>query len=129
MSDMKVNSTSITAATPPGARERGTRKGIVGLVVSDKMDKTITVQVVRLEKHTKYKKYLRRHTKYHVHDEKDEAKTGDTVEIQETRPLSKLKRWRLIKVLASSSSGAPPRGAGAVVPAQPSQTAGSAKGA
>lgn len=78
---------------------RGERKQIVGLVVSDKMEKTITVQVTRLEKHSKYKKYLRRHTKFYAHDEKREAKIGDTVEIQETRPTSKMKRWRLLKIL------------------------------
>ena len=83
---------------------RGERKKVIGLVVSDKMEKTITVQVTRLEKHKKYKKYLRRHTKFYAHDEKREAKVGDTVEIQETRPLSKLKRWRLIKVLAKAGS-------------------------
>ena len=83
---------------------RGERKFVIGLVVSDKMEKTITVQVTRLEKHKKYKKYLRRHTKFYAHDEKREAKVGDTVEIQETRPLSKLKRWRFVKVLAKAGS-------------------------
>jgi len=86
---------------------RGDRKHVIGLVVSDKMEKTITVQVTRLEKHKKYKKYLRRHTKFYAHDEKREAKVGDTVQIVETRPLSKLKRWRLVKVLArAGASGA-----------------------
>jgi small subunit ribosomal protein S17 len=96
-----------TATTEGKTREyqladtsRGDRKLVIGLVVSDKMEKTITVQVTRLEKHAKYKKYLRRHTKFYAHDEKRDAKIGDTVEIQETRPLSKLKRWRLIKILA-----------------------------
>ena len=79
---------------------RGDRRFIIGLVVSDKMQKTITVQVTRLEKHKKYKKYLRRHTKFYAHDEKREAKVGDTVQIQETRPLSKMKRWRLVKIMA-----------------------------
>lgn len=86
---------------------RGDRKFVIGLVVSDKMEKTITVQVTRLEKHKKYKKYLRRHTKFYAHDEKREAKVGDTVEIQETRPLSKNKRWRLVKVLAKAGSAGP----------------------
>jgi len=63
--------------------------------------------VTRLEKHKKYKKYLRRHTKFYAHDEQREAKVGDTVQIVETRPLSKLKRWRLVKVLArAGASGA-----------------------
>jgi small subunit ribosomal protein S17 len=84
--------------------DRGVRREIIGLVVSDKMQKTITVQVTRLEKHKKYKKYLRRHTKFYAHDEKREAKVGDTVLIMETRPLSKLKRWRFVKVLAAAGS-------------------------
>ena len=83
---------------------RGERRHVIGLVVSDKMEKTITVQVTRLEKHKKYKKFLRRHTKFYAHDEKREAKVGDTVQIQETRPLSKMKRWRLVKVLAKAGS-------------------------
>jgi len=86
----------------PVNTERGDRKHVIGLVVSDKMEKTITVQVTRLEKHKKYKKYLRRHTKFYAHDEKREAKVGDTVEIQETRPLSKMKRWRFVKVLSKA---------------------------
>ena len=75
------------------------RKFVIGLVVSDKMEKTITVQVTRLEKHKKYKKYLRRHTKFYAHDEKREAKMGDKVELMESRPLSKLKHWRVVEVL------------------------------
>jgi len=86
--------------------ERGDRRQIIGLCVSDKMEKTIVVQVTRLEKHKKYKKYLRRHTKFYAHDEKREAKIGDTVEIVETRPTSKLKRWRLLKVLVRAGETA-----------------------
>src|SRR5436305_6660139 len=106
--------TPTPSATAPAAKEReyeladqtrGERKDIIGLVVSDKMEKTITVQVTRLEKHKKYKKYLRRHTKFYAHDEKRDAKIGDTVQIMETRPLSKLKRWRLVKVLVRASAG------------------------
>lgn len=90
--------------------ERGARKTIIGLVVSDKMEKTITVQVTRLEKHWKYKKYLRRHSKFYAHDETRDAKVGDTVEILETRPLSKNKRWRLVKILArAGTSGVAPK--------------------
>ena len=72
-----------------------------GLVVSHKMNKTITVLVTRLSQHTKFKKVIKRHIKYSVHDEKNEAKEGDRVEIVETRPLSKTKRWRLVKVMKS----------------------------
>ena len=70
-----------------------------GLVLSDKREKTITVEVKRLVKHEKYGKYIRRSTKYHAHDEKNEAKKGDRVEIYETRPLSKQKRWRLLRIV------------------------------
>ena len=92
----------------PANTSRGERKSLVGLVVSDAMEKTITVQVTRLEKHAKYKKYLRRHSKFYAHDEKREAKVGDTVEIMETRPLSKMKRWRLLKIMARAGSSATP---------------------
>ncbi len=66
------------------------------------MDKTITVRVERMLKHPKYLKYIRRHTKYHAHDEQGEAHLGDTVEIMEMRPLSKLKRWRLLNVVTKA---------------------------
>ena len=88
-------------------QSRGRRKSVIGLVVSHKMEKTIVVQVTRLEKHKKYKKYLRRHTKFYAHDESREAKEGDTVEILETRPMSKLKRWRFVKVLARAGEATP----------------------
>jgi small subunit ribosomal protein S17 len=75
------------------------RKLVEGVVTSDKMEKTIAVTITRLEKHPKYKKYVRRRSRFYAHDEKREAKVGDRVLIQETRPLSKLKRWRLVKVV------------------------------
>lgn len=77
---------------------------IIGKVVSAKMQKTIVVVVERLKKHSLYKKYLKHRTKYYVHDEKNLAKEGDMVEIEYTRPLSKLKRWRLVKVLNKNDS-------------------------
>ena len=79
------------------ARER--RKILVGRVTSDKMDKTIVVQVERLKRHTRYGKILRFHNKYKVHDEKNSAKEGDMVKIIESKPISKEKRWALIEVL------------------------------
>jgi len=79
--------------------ERVLRKSFVGTVTSDKMNKTITVSVERLEPHPKYGKYVRRHTVCKAHDENKEAKVGDTVEIMATRPLSKTKRWRLVRVV------------------------------
>lgn len=70
-----------------------------GVVLSNKMQKTITVEVTRLIEHPQFKKVVKSKVKYAVHDEKNEAKPGNKVRIQETRPLSKNKRWRLVKVL------------------------------
>lgn len=81
------------------SNERGMRKERTGRVVSDKMDKTITVQVDRQVAHPLYKKIIRRSKKYHAHDEKNECSIGDLVRIRETRPLSKTKRWQLIRVI------------------------------
>src|ERR1700679_3945495 len=78
---------------------RGTRKQRVGEVVSNKMAKTIVVRVERRFPHPRFKKIVTAYKKFYAHDEKAEAKVGDTVRIQETRPLSKLKRWQLIEVV------------------------------
>jgi small subunit ribosomal protein S17 len=78
---------------------RGNRKRVVGVVVSDKMNKTRVVAVTTQYKHPKYGKYLKRTQKFHTHDEANDSKTGDKVLIIETRPLSKTKRWRLMQVL------------------------------
>lgn len=82
------------------ASARGLRKTRVGVVVSDKMNKTIVVEVERRVPHPKFKKIVKLSTKLYAHDENGEAKVGDKVSVVETRPLSKLKRWRLDKVLA-----------------------------
>jgi len=79
--------------------ERNLRKTRVGVVTSNKMEKTITVAVERRIKHPIYGKFLKKTTKFHAHDEKNECSIGDTVKIMETRPLSKLKRWRLVEVV------------------------------
>ncbi len=79
--------------------ERNLRKERVGLVTSNKMDKTITVAVERKVKHPIYGKFVRKTTKFTAHDEKNECGEGDTVKIMETRPLSKNKRWRLIEIV------------------------------
>lgn len=79
--------------------ERKIRKSRIGLVTSDKMDKTITISVVRKVKHPLYGKFLKNTSKFHAHDEKNECGIGDTVRIMETRPLSKTKRWRLVEVI------------------------------
>lgn len=78
------------------------RRTVRGLVVSDSMDKTIVVRSERLVKHPVYKKYMRKFTKYYAHDESNTANKGDTVEISETRPLSKKKRWRLLEVVVTA---------------------------
>ena len=78
---------------------RGARKHKVGTVVSDKMDKTVVVRVERLVAHPAYKKYVKRRVTYKAHDEKNEYQVGDRVEIVETRPLSKDKRWRVARLI------------------------------
>ncbi len=79
--------------------ERKTRKSRVGLVTSNKMDKTITVAVERKVKHPIYGKFLKKTTKFHAHDETNQCSIGDTVRIMETRPLSKTKCWRLVEII------------------------------
>jgi len=81
---------------------RGKRKVMVGVVVSDKMDKTRTVKVERLVHDARYGKTLKRAAKFHAHDEANEAKLGDKVEIMSTRPLSKTTKWRVSKVVEKS---------------------------
>ncbi len=78
---------------------RGTRKERIGHVISDKMQKTIVVRVDRRVRHPKYQKVLTLASRFYAHDEKNEAKMGDRVRIIETRPLSRLKRWRLVEVI------------------------------
>ena len=79
--------------------DRKIRKTKTGVVSSDKMEKTITVAVERKVKHSIYGKFVKKTTKFHAHDENNEAKPGDVVKIMETRPLSKTKRWRLVEVI------------------------------
>ena len=80
-------------------KTRGRRKRLVGMIVSDKMDKTVTVRVEGLTKHARYEKYLIRSKKYKAHDEQNACRIGDKVLIEETRPLSADKRWRVKEVL------------------------------
>jgi small subunit ribosomal protein S17 len=84
---------------PQGAEARNLRKERIGVVTSNKMDKTITVAVERKVKHPIYGKFIKKTTRFHAHDEKNEASIGDTVRIMETRPMSKLKRWRLVEIV------------------------------
>ena len=80
-------------------RRRGIRKCEVGIVVADKMNKTITIKIERKIKHPTYKKYIKRYTTYKAHDEQNACKVGDKVEIVETRPLSKTKRWSVTQIV------------------------------
>src|SRR5262245_46369826 len=87
--------------------KRGNRRIVIGIVTSDKMNKTRRVEIPRLVKHARYGKYIRRRTVCHVHDEQDESRLGDTVEIMETRPLSKTKNWRLLRVTIKAAGAVP----------------------
>ncbi len=86
-------------ATTTSAAIRNLRKTRIGVVSSNKMDKTITVKVERKIKHPLYGKFLKKSTSFHAHAEKNECSIGDTVKILETRPYSKTKRWRLVEVV------------------------------
>ena len=90
-------------------QERGKRRATVGVVVSDKMGKTIRVDVQRLVRHRRYGKYIRQRTRVYAHDENNDARVGDVVEVMETRPLSKTKCWRLVRIVSRSPAvgGAP----------------------
>ena len=93
--------------TQPATLTRAHRKERVGRVLSNKMAKTIIVQVERRFPHPKFKKVVTGYQKFYAHDEKAEAKVGDRVRIEETRPLSKTKRWRLVEVVERSAGVAP----------------------
>jgi small subunit ribosomal protein S17 len=85
---------------------RGSRRLAVGVVTSDKMNKTRRVEIPRLEKHPRYGKYIKRRTICYVHDENNESHAGDSVEIMEARPMSKLKRWWLVRVVKKAPTQA-----------------------
>jgi small subunit ribosomal protein S17 len=90
---------SDAAAAESKTEPRGNRRVVIGIVTSDKMNKTRRIEVPRLVKHPRYGKYVRRRTVCHAHDENNESRMGDTVEIMETRPISKMKHWRLVRVV------------------------------
>ena len=96
MAELQKN---ISAATRSENLQRHSRKTRVGMVVSDKMQKTVVVSIERRVQHPVYGKMVRRTKKLKAHDEQNEAKTGDTVRIMETRPLSKDKRWRVVEII------------------------------
>src|SRR5579863_4056097 len=95
-----------TQAAHDSAAERGTRQELVGVVTSAKMQKTIVVKVRRATQHPLYHRVVRSGKKYYAHDETGEARVGDVVRIASTRPLSKLKRWRLKEVIQRSTRAA-----------------------
>ncbi len=102
------SSVATTSATESlGETGRPKRKERMGEVISNKMTKTIVVRVERRFPHPRYKKVVTGYRKFYAHDEKSEAKVGDRVRIEETRPLSKLKRWRLVQVVESSTGVTP----------------------
>lgn len=90
---------SMMTSNPPAAADRGARKVRVGVVVSDKMQKTVVVRIDRRFAHPRYGKMVTRSTKVKAHDEANDAKAGDTVRIMETRPLSRDKRWRVVEIV------------------------------
>ena len=96
-----------TETTNQANTERGHRKERVGEVISNKMTKTIVVRVERRFPHPRYKKVVTGYSKFYAHDEKSEAKVGDKVLIRETRPLSKMKNWRLVEVIEKNTDAAP----------------------
>ena len=83
--------------------ERGNRRSLVGTVISDKMDKTVVVRVERLVQDRRYKKYIRRYSRFMAHDENNDCHTGDQVRIIEHRPLSKRKRWKVQETVAKAT--------------------------
>lgn len=95
--------TEATGNAAQAPKERGARQELTGVVVSSKMHKTIVVRVARTAQHRKYLRVIRSSKKYYAHDERNEAKPGDTVRIIASRPLSKLKRWRLAEIVARST--------------------------
>src|ERR1700757_2412054 len=105
MSDCNTTSTGTTASAAEASRAN--RKERLGEVISSKMTKTIIVRVERRFPHPKFKKVVTGYKKFYAHDEKNEAKVGDRVRIEETRPLSKTKRWRLVEVVERATEVAP----------------------
>jgi small subunit ribosomal protein S17 len=99
-----MSNTTTNAGADAGSAERNLRKVMRGMVTSNKMSKTLVVQVDRKVRHPLYEKFISRRTKLYAHDEKSEAKVGDIVEVCQTRPLSKLKRWRLVRVVQKANN-------------------------
>jgi small subunit ribosomal protein S17 len=88
---------------PDVKEKKGRRKALVGVVVSDKMDKTVIVRVERRVLHPRYKKYIRKRKKYKAHDPQNLCKIGDVVQIEESKPLSREKRWRVVRTIVKAA--------------------------
>jgi small subunit ribosomal protein S17 len=102
MPDQTPTQPAAAPVAAAGPRERGVRKEFVGTVTSNKMDKTVVVRVERRVPHPKYGKIVTKSSKFYAHNDENKAKLGDRVRIIETRPLSKLKRWRVVEILPMS---------------------------
>lgn len=98
-----VETASGKSATPPAEQVQGRRKEVVGEVVANRMSKTIVVKVTRKKAHPFYGRVVARNKKFYAHDEKNEAHVGDVVRLEETRPLSKLKRWKLKDIVRKTA--------------------------
>jgi small subunit ribosomal protein S17 len=98
-----VETAGAKSATPPAEQAQGRRKEVVGEVVANRMSKTIVVKVTRKKAHPFYGRVVARNKKFYAHDEKNEAHVGDVVRIEETRPLSKLKRWKLKDIVRKTA--------------------------
>jgi small subunit ribosomal protein S17 len=98
-----VETASGKSATPPAGKVQGRRKEVVGEVVANRMSKTIVVKVTRKKAHPFYGRVVARNKKFYAHDEKNEAHVGDVVRLEETRPLSKLKRWKLKDIVRKTA--------------------------
>ena len=103
MSDPSASSPSTGGGAAASQDRRGSRRVIIGTVTSSTMEKTATVTVIRRVRDRRFHKFLTRRVKYHVHDEHNTAKVGDLVEIVESRPMSKTKRWRLLNTISSAA--------------------------
>jgi small subunit ribosomal protein S17 len=102
---MSENETKTDAAATGGPAPRDQRKTMRGVVTSNKMQKTLVVEVSRKVRHPLYEKYVSRRTKCYAHDEANEARVGDVVDVVQTRPLSRLKRWRLLRIVQRAAQG------------------------
>ena len=100
---MSAEQVEQNAEATAGAKPRSERKTARGIVMSNKMDKTLVVQVNRKVRHPVYEKFVSKKTKLYAHDDVGEAKVGDVVEIVQTRPMSKLKRWRLLRIVQKAN--------------------------